>query len=119
MVPPARATSFELTRLTTHVGGAANTSLLMRLVRELPIYRPRNRRDHDRRHRDRRLRNRRVSSLQKLGWLSRAPSHRSLFSIVASCDRWGGKTRSSSSRLLLLAAHPGALVRGQRPKKLH
>jgi hypothetical protein len=50
--------------------------------------------------------------------LSRAPSHRSLFSIVASCDRWGGKTRSSSSRLLLSAVHPGALVRGQRPEKL-
>ena len=64
---PAPAASSELSRLTKRVGGAANTSLLTRFVHELPIYRPRNRRDHDRRHRDRRLRDRRVSSLQKLG----------------------------------------------------
>jgi hypothetical protein len=56
-----------------------------------------------------------ASSLQNLGWLLRAPSHCS-FSVVASCNRWGGKIHSSSSRLLLLTAHPGALVQGQRPK---
>ena len=58
------------------------------------------------------------SCLQILGWLSCAPSHCSLFSIVASCDQWGGKIRLSSSRLLLSAVHPGALDRGQRPEKL-
>ena len=65
--------------------------------------------------RDRRSRDRRISSLQKLGWLLRAPSHRS-FSVVASCDRWGGKIRSSSSRSPPFAARSGALTRGQRPK---
>jgi hypothetical protein len=38
MVRPARAASFELTRLPTRMGGAANTSLLTRLVRELLFY---------------------------------------------------------------------------------
>jgi hypothetical protein len=47
--------------------------------------------------------------------LLRAPSHRS-FSVVVSCDRWGGKIRSSSSRSPPFAARSGALTRGQRPK---
>ena len=72
----------RLTRLATCVGGAANTSLLTRLVRKLLFLCPsdchdRNCRHRACHHRDRRPRDCRVSSLQKLGWLSRAPSHRS------------------------------------------
>ena len=68
--PTGSPASFELAKLTTHVGGAANTSPLTRLVRELPFFfffcRPRDRHDHTtvaccvrrpcaRRSRDRRL----------------------------------------------------------------
>ena len=49
MIRPARAASFELTKLATRVGGAANTSPLTRLVRELLFCRPRDHRPHDRR----------------------------------------------------------------------
>jgi hypothetical protein len=76
------------------------------------------RRSCDRRSCDRHPRNRRVSSLQKRGWLLRTPSHRS-FSVVASCDRWGGKIRLSSS--LLISIGSASRRSGSRPehKKLN
>ena len=82
---------------STRVGGAANTSLLTQLVRKLPFLCPRDCHDRDCNPCDCRHcacchRDCRISSLQKLGWLLHAPSHRSCSPSLPRAIDGGGRS---------------------------